>query len=698
MEQLIVDEVKALGGEYISSSPGVVLWRGDLETGYRSCLWSRCASRIFLQIDSFTLRDGDDLYERCLAIDWLHHLDLETTFAIDCTLTNSAAIKHSNYAALRLKDAIVDQFRQKTGQRPSVQKVRPGVRINLHIDKNRALVALDLSGEGLHRRGYRVSSVVAPLKETLAAAIVRLSGYTGQDAQEVVLDPMCGSGTLLIEAALLYGDVAPGLSRPYFGFLGWKQHRQEVWTALVEEAIDREDRGLEKPWPQFIGYDDDPKAVSAARKNIERAGLDDRIQIKLAEVATLNKPAHKGVLLCNPPYGERLLEIEEVGQLYRGLGSILRQRFGGWRLGLFIANADLNDRLGIGWQASYKLHNGPIRCCLYTGEVKDGAETHEQWRFSGDDYQGEGEEFANRLVKNLKRLSPWTKKEAIDCFRLYDADLPEYNLAVDIYHKWIHVQEYAPASSVDSETAMKRFRLALAVIRTVLGVPRERVFIKTRSRQKGKKQYQKQASRRKLYEVRENNVTFLVNFTDYLDTGLFLDHRPMRQRLQREAAGKRFLNLFGYTGSATIAAAAGGAAQTTTVDLSNTYLHWTRLNLARNGYGIFKHTTVKSDCLQWLTECRERFDLIFIDPPTFSNTKKAKLLFDVQRDHKQLLERAMELLDEKGTLYFSTNFRKFSLDTSLTERYEVTPLHRATIPVDFERNSRIHMCWQIGKK
>lgn len=695
LENLVAKEVTSYGGQDITESKGVVSWRGRLESGYRACLWSRFASRIFLQLAQFEAIDEDMLYAGCKGIAWYEHMDIDSSFAVDCTLSGETRITHNRFAALRLKDALVDTFRERTGKRPSVDPDHPEVKIHLHIEGTFAIVSLDLSGESLHRRGYRVDGGLAPLKETLAATLVALSGWLDEDPPPSLLDPMCGTGTLLIEAALMFGDSAPGLSRTSFGFLGWKQHDSELWAILVDEAVAREESGFSRKWPLFLGYDADPKVVASARKNIEKAGLADFIRIKQAELARLHPPSQNGMLLTNLPYGERLSETEEVTQLYRAYGRIVRTRFPAWKTGVFLANPDLTDSFGLKWTKKYRLHNGSIPCRFMVGAAPENGDEPFIWQMQTERID---DEFVNRLRKNYKKFQKWAEKEGISCFRIYDRDLPDYNISVDFYEKWIHVQEYAPPGTVDPTLAKNRLSHALQGIRDLFGIKRERIFIKTRRRQKGNDQYQQRESSGKMYEVREGGCSFLVNFTDYIDTGLFLDHRPVRFRIAKEAGGKRFLNLFGYSGTATVHAAMAGAVATTTVDLSANYLHWTRMNMALNGFADFNHSTVRADCLQWLKESRLNFDLIFVDPPTFSNTKKEKRVFDIQRDHVQLLKLAMARLEPQGLLIFSTNFRKFCLADEIRALFEIKDITHESIPLDFKRNTKIHHCWEMRKK
>ncbi len=699
-ESMTAEEIASFGELVPETGRGVVTWRGPLESGYRACLWSRFASRVLLEISVFSLAAEDAVYQGSRAVDWSEHLDPETTFAVDATVAGDVSREvHSRFTALRVKDAVADWFREACGRRPSVDPARPGVRLHLLIQEERATLSLDLSGDSLHRRGYRLEKTMAPLKENLAAAIVAASGWP-QDAGSTtaLVDPMCGSGTLLIEAALMYGDSAPGLSRSYFGFMGWQGHDRKIWSRLVDEAVAREEAGADREWPVLIGYDADPQAVRAARQNVKKAGLEERIRIERAELARLSPPAPGGTILSNLPFGERLGETEEVAWLYRALGRIARERFAGWRLAVFISNPELTDSFGLSWLEKIRLYNGPLQCRVLVTEVAAEENRVFRWQLAERQPLGEGADFANRLKKNLKKTLKWADKEGISCFRVYDRDLPEYNVSIDLYEKWVHVQEYAPPVSVAPEVAAARFQTVLSEVRETFAIRADRVFIKTRQRQRGKHQYQKRSARKKMMEVREGSCHYLANFTDYLDTGVFLDHRPTRLRIYREAAGKRFLNLFGYTGTATVQAAAGGAAATTTVDLSATYLRWAKMNLALNGFSQVKNRVIAADCLQWLKEEKGEYDLIFLDPPTFSNTKKEQRVFDVQRDHRRLLTLAMARLAENGLLLFSTNFRKFKLDPGLLEQFRVTDITAATIPFDFSRNPNIHRCWEFRSR
>jgi 23S rRNA (guanine2445-N2)-methyltransferase / 23S rRNA (guanine2069-N7)-methyltransferase len=309
--------------------------------------------------------------------------------------------------------------------------------------------------------------------------------------------------------------------------------------------------------------------------------------------------------------------------------------------------------------------------------------------------------FANRLRKNLQRLQPWAQRERIKCFRLYDADMPEYAFAVDIYDadtRHVYVQEYAAPKSVDQEGARERRREVLAVLPAALEVPPPQVHTRVRKPQKGAEQYAKRESLGERFAVEEGGLKFWVNFRDYLDTGLFLDHRLVRGMLRDWAQGADFLNLFCYTGSATVYAAAGGARSTMSVDLSNTYLDWARDNLILNGFSSDGHELHRADCLTWLEQQEPggaRFDLIFLDPPTFSNSKRMEGVLDVQRDHVGMIRRSMKLLRPEGRLVFSTNYTRFKLDAAELADLSVQDITAASIPKDFERHTRIHRCFSL---
>jgi 23S rRNA (guanine2445-N2)-methyltransferase / 23S rRNA (guanine2069-N7)-methyltransferase len=700
IEPLLADELRQIGAEAVKETRAGVTFEGTLATAYRACLWSRLANRILLPLKSFPAASPEALYEGVRTIAWKEHLAPEGTLAVDFT-TSQSAITHSHYGALKVKDAIVDQLREEFGARPSVDTAQPDIRVNVYLLRDEATISLDLSGESLHRRGYRAQTVEAPLKENLAAAILMRAHWPGIAKEGgALVDLMCGSGTLLIEGALIAADAAPGLARQYFGFLNWKQHDAAIWSELIEEAHNRRDAGLEK-LPPIHGYDHDPLAIRSARDNLKRAGLGNLVAVERRELsACAPEEAPTGLVVANPPYGERLGEAGDMPALYAELGAQLKTCFPGWHAAVFTGNSELGKVMGLRATKMHTLYNGAIECKLLHFDITPENIVGERVTKPFEIRPGSSAEmFANRLRKDLQHFGRWARRQEISCYRLYDADLHEYNLAVDVYEsdrRYVHVQEYEAPDTIDPDKARQRLQHALGVIPLVLEIPREQMIFKLRRRQKGGAQYEKLDTTGEFHEVREGPCRFLVNFTDYLDTGLFLDHRATRAMLGELAQGKRFLNLFGYTGSATVHAALGGAVSTTTVDMSYTYLDWARRNLDLNGIKGDKHELIQADVLVWLKENRQRrYGLIFLDPPTFSRSKRMEDTLDIQRDHEALIRDTAALLEPGGMLIFSTNNRRFKIYREALAPLTVEDITRQTIPQDFERDPKIHQCFRI---
>lgn len=682
---------------------------GSLEVAYRACLWSRTASRVLLPLGTFPAATQDQLYEGVASIDWQQHVRPNGTIAIDFG-GSSSGITHTHFGALKTKDAIVDQFRERTGERPSVQLEQPDVRIDVRLDRDRATLSLDLSGDSLHRRAYRARGVAAPLKENLAAAVLLRCGWPAiADQGGELVDPMCGSGTLPIEAALMALDIAPGVLRSYFGFIGWRGHDRALWERLIQEARDRREAAATKK-VTLRGYDADASAVRAAIENVERAKLRGVVHIERRELEQLTRPseAATGLVVTNPPYGERIGEQERLQALYQTLGAKLREHFEGWKAAVLTGNPPLAKAVGINARRTHTLFNGRIECRLLRFDVTPGDYIVERKPPDAAEIRERpgAQMFANRLRKNLKSMQDWARRENVDCYRIYDADMPEYAFAIDQYSngeadRWVVVQEYAPPKTIEPKAARQRRNEALAVIPHELGLAGDRLFIRERRQQKDGTQYEKLDNEREYHIVREQPYRFAVNFTDYLDTGLFLDHRLTRRYVGELARGKRFLNLFAYTGTATVYAAGGGATSSTTVDMSRTYLDWAKRNLALNDLAGPEHGFVQADCLAWLQEQRDksrRWDLMFIDPPTHSRSKRMEQDFDVQRDHVQLLTLAAELLAPGGAIVFSNNYTRFRLDRDGLAAFEIEDIGRRTLPKDFERNPRIHACYVLRRR
>ena len=687
LEELLKTELEGLGAQECQITQGGVHFQGDTQLLYKSLMWSRLASRIMMPLGECSVWSDLDLYLGVQAIDWTSIFTQDATFAVSFGGLNDS-IRNSQYGALKVKDAIVDAFTRKNLPRPNVDRENPDLRINVRLNKETAYISLDLSGDGLHLRGYRDRTGMAPIKENLAAAIVMRSGWVPGTP---MLDPMCGSGTLLIEAAMWATDRAPGLHRSHWGFSGCAQHDETVWQTVKADAQTRARAGLAAYESRFFGSDVDGRVVELARSNARRAGIGELITFEVKDVAQLENPLPKGpygTVISNPPYGERLESEPALIALHSLLGRNMKNLFGGWNLSLFSASPELLSCLQLRAERQFKAKNGPLDCVQKNYHLTES---------TGEAPASLAEDYANRLRKNLKKFQKWAKQEGIECYRLYDADLPEYNVAVDRYADWVVVQEYAPPKTVDANKARQRLFDIIAATIAVLGIAPNKLVLKTRERQKGKNQYQKMNEKGDFMQVSEYNARLWVNLTDYLDTGLFLDHRIARRMLGEMSKGKDFLNLFAYTGSASVPAGVGGARSTTTVDMSRTYLEWAERNLRLNGLTGRPHRLMQADVMSWLRDTDEQFDVIFIDPPTFSNSKRMEDAFDVQRDHLRLMTDLKRLLRKGGTIMFSNNKRGFRMDhDGLAELgLKAQDITQKTQSPDFARNRQIHNCWLI---
>ena len=704
MEQLLSDELLALGAEEVKQTVAAVHFQGELKIAYEACLWSRIANRVLMPLASFRLDTVEDLYEKAVEIPWEEHLLAQNSIAIDFVGT-SKLIDNSMYGAQLLKDSIVDRIRRIEGGRPSVDAKSPDIRIQARLHKGQVTVSLDISGESLHRRGYRTGQGSAPLKENLACAILLRSGWPAIAKQGgALIDPMCGSGTILIEAALMAADIAPALNRETFGFTHWLQHDVSLWESVLADAEERRIQGLENFDLDIRGYDGNSRVLEVTVANIENAGLDEHIRIAHKPLDQFGKAtAETGLLVTNPPYGARMGEVEQLIPLYQKLGVVLQKNFTEWRAAIYTGNLDLARELDLSPSKQYSLFNGSIACKVLVFDNMQSKSEQIAERLSKpapvQPLSEEAKMLFNRLQKNQRRLKGWLKKSSISCYRLYDADIPEYSAAIDIYEKFIYVQEYAAPSTIEERVAKQRFETIKRAVKEFSGNEYKKVYYKERRRQKGDSQYQRlNEETSESIVVNEGRARFEVNLSDYLDTGLFLDHRPVRALLAEMTAGKTLLNLFCYTASATVQAALAGAKSSLSVDMSNTYLDWAQRNFELNSLSSSKHQLLRADCLKWLEEDSQTFDVIFLDPPTFSNSKKMESVLDVQRDHPELIRQAMAKLNPEGTLVFSNNFRKFKLDELTSRQFNCENITQQTLDTDFERNPRIHNVWLITKR
>ena len=711
---LIAEEARKAGAERVRVTPSGVDFEGSLETGYRFCFETRISSRLLmgLFVDDDIISDKE-LEEATAMLPWEEYIDPTKTLKVTCTTQNCRYITNSHYGALKVKDGIVERIREKfNGERPYIEIHEPDLTVHVHIEDTTVKWYVDFSGENLSMRGYRGEQTEALLKEHLAAALIGRSEWrkSVNDGNPLPFyDPFCGSGTIAVEAALMATDTAPGLLRkkPY-PFESLPNFDKEAFDRVVEEAEERRRKAIDERDISIFASDISRTAVEISKAAALKAGVYDFISFSVQDFTKLEKPpVSKGCIVTDPPYGERMT-VRDIDLLYENTGKVLQNVFKGWDATILTGNSELLSNIDMKPDRTNTLFNGGIMCQaahyhIFTDEEREAMmqKALEKKKQRQAEPLTPGAEMAyNRLMKNLKEITPLMKEQGVECYRIYDADMPEYSASIDIYMgKWVVVSEYAAPDTIDPEDAKRRLGELVRATEKATGIDEDFIYVKERSRQKGKGQYTRLAANNKMMVARENGVRFLVNFTDYLDTGIFLDHRPVRMMIQEMAKDKRFLNLFCYTGTATLSAIKGGALSTVSVDASSTYLAWMEENLKLNGYStVFGNLLYKSDVIDWLWDTYDKFDLIFCDPPTFSNSKDRRGSFDVQRDHVKLIDAAAMHLSPGGTLIFSNNYRKFKLDPEVMEKYVVEDITEKTIGDDFKRDMKIHHCYLIRKK
>lgn len=712
---LVAKEAENCGAEEVKITSSGVEFVGELDTGYNFCINSRISSRLLLALYfDDDIISTDELYDATLQLPWEEWISPEKTFQITQTVQKCDWINNTHFAALKVKDAIVDRMKEKfEGQRSSVDIENPDITFHLHISGSSVVWYVDFSGEGLHKRGYRSMQTDAILKEHLASAVLYRSPWykSVQDGNSLpFLDPFCGSGTLAVEAAMIAYDIAPGLIRqiPY-AFEKLPNFDFDTFDKLIDIAIEKQDKATKEKKLQIQAWDIKRECIEISKAAALKAKVFDFIDFKVLDFTKVKAEdvfAKQGCIVTDPPYGIRLKE-GNLYELYAKIGEIITEFFKGWKVSILCGDSELLSHIDMKPDRTNSIYNSNILCQLahyyvYSEEEKDElikrAIERKEKRLS--EPLSPGAEMAyNRLIKNIKEIKPLMEKEGVTCYRIYDADMPEYSASIDIYEgKWIKLSEYAPPKTINEEDSLRRLGELIRATERATGIDMENIYVNQRTQQKGKSQYTKIRNSNKFYICKENDVRFLTNFQDYLDTGIFLDHRPVRKMIQEMSDKKRFLNLFCYTSTATLNAIKGGAISTTSVDASSTYLEWSQENLRLNGYPTeIENFFYKSDVVDFLWDTYDRYDLIFCDPPTFSNSK-ARNSFDIQRDHSRLIDAAMMHLEKKGVMIFSNNFRKFKMDEEVLEKYNVENITEQTIGKDFERDPKIHQCYLIKHK
>lgn len=706
-------ELAGLGIESRIGESGRVYFRGDIAAICTTNLWLRTADRVLIRVAEFDAPDFDALFETVREICWGELIPVDGCFpvtgrSVKSQLSSVPAVQRS------VKRAIVDAMCRDHATQ-TLEEDGADYKVDIALLKDVATVTLDTTGRSLHRRGYRTLISGAPLKETLASAMVLLSFW---DSDKPLLDPFCGSGTIPIEAARIGRNLAPGLSRE-FSFTRWSDSIDAAFADLRSTA---EAASLPVLGERIVASDVDDRILHAARENAIAAGVADDIHFQAKRFSEISSKRRFGCLITNPPYGKRLGDDWQVDELYRSMPDVLRG-FPTWSHYFLTAYPGFESAVGRKADRRRKLYNGRIECTYYqfhgpkpvTGKGKSDTEQGEfehnnlapvkpYVHASGEAAFGElsqkaneqAELFKSRLSKRARHLRRWPSKRGITCFRLYERDVPEIPLVVDRYEDHLHITEYERPHDRDPAQHANWLELMARTAGETLEIAARNVHLKRRQRVRQHGQYEKIEQTGHRVEVHEGGLKFLVNLVDYVDTGLFLDHRVTRSMVRDVAAGKTFLNLFAYTGSFSVYAAAGGARKTVSVDLSSNYLSWARDNMRLNGLDGDQHQYVSHDVGQFIDQHApgEMYDLVVLDPPTYSRSKRTEKDWNVQTDAPELLERLLPLVRKGGVIFFSTNFRRFKFETASLPVSEVHEISKQTVPEDF-RNRRIHRCWRI---
>lgn len=710
LEDLLAEELKDLGADKVRPLQGQVTFSGTLETGLRACVWSHLASRVIAVLARIAAKDSDELYGALSALPWEEHLGSQTSFMVDAHGTN-AQLKNTQFSAERAKDAIVDRIYARHGARPSVDRERPDTVVSLRIRDVRATVGIVLTGaRPLFSRGGQ-SVRQTGIRSDYAAALISMAGWDGL----APLALLTTGEALAVEAALYAENVALGLLRPRFGCEAWKG-----FDAVLAEKLIAEARAARRsPEATLLVLAERSESAARMRRSLRELGLatelrdgafdglgpDVQILIldgswvfadALVQQIALRDRVERILLTCPQTVRAVLFSRQGLAGLL-GVEPLQTRRV---PMGRSDAVMECIEAAAVRLRLR-------VPCKAPDGSVQDVAVSVPA-----------SDQFAARLAKVARERRKWAAREDISCYRVYDADLPDYALAIEIYGSlgdekdgWLSIAEYVPPASVDADLARRRLCDAVAIAPVVLGIDPRHVSLRTRSRGRGGSQYAAEGAEtaHAVHIVDEGGLEFEVDFGRHLDCGIFLDHRitraELREMMKKAPAPKRFLNLFAYTGTASCYAADGGALETTTVDLSRPSLDWAARNMACNGFEGAGHRFVQADVLAWVDEQRHargasRYELIFCDVPTFSNSARMRTSsFDVQRDHAELLIGVSRLLSEEGVCIFSCNLRSFKPDTDALARAGVSleDITARTIPHDFERNPRIHSCFIVRR-
>ncbi|MCX7554174.1 bifunctional 23S rRNA (guanine(2069)-N(7))-methyltransferase RlmK/23S rRNA (guanine(2445)-N(2))-methyltransferase RlmL [Marinicella sp. S1101] len=692
IELLLKDELIQLGTEEVSEGLAGVHATASTATWLNVVMWSRLANRVYLKLASAQCANKKDLYAAIAAIQWSPLCnEIPKTLSIKFNGTNKE-LNNSHFSSQVTKDAICDQLNEAYGFRPKVVSSDGHLSVYARLKYKQLDIYQDITGQSLHQRGYRGVNTLAPLKENLAAAILIRAGWPDLANQNHnLIDPMCGSGTLLTEGWQMACDIAPNARIKSHALFTWHGFNAQLWTKMLMAAEQRAEAGQASFKGQIIGVDHHKDSISQANKNLANLPHTKRISFQYQTLDKFRIPPRNNLIVCNPPYGVRLQKnyLSSWVQLRDWLSAKVNDA----KAAVLTPDEAKGWLLGYRATQSYALLNGAIPIQLRLFEVSnDNKLTLPEGQLFA--LPAAAQMLANRLKKNKNQLQNWLDKNAIEAYRLYDADIPEYAVAIDCYQNHIHIQEYQAPKTIDEKKAALHLNHVMLAVQSVLQPKIEKIHLKTRQKQKDKQQYNKLNEQEDRFVVNEQGRKYLIDLEQYLDTGLFLDHRWLRNHVQKISKNNKVLNLFSYTGAISVAAAHGGAHSVVSVDTSKTYLKWAEENFALNGLRQQQHRFVRSDVMDFLARCSEQFDVIVTDPPTFSNSHSRDEDWSVQKDHAKMIRAAMKLLNKDGVLFFSNNFRKFSLGVDLKQEYNIKNITETSFDPDFI-GSKIHHCYQM---
>lgn len=711
-ESVLASELKELRMRRVRPLKGGVAFFGSYADAYRACLWSRVATRIQLVLARIAAKDAQALYSQTRALPWDQHVRRGATIAVDAHGVNDS-LRNTKFTALKVKDAMCDALRDAWGVRPNVDAKNPDFEVNVALHAQKATLYLNLSGPSLHRRGYREDGVQtgAPLKETLAAGMLMAAGWP-QMAKEggVLVDPMCGSGTLAIEGALMATNRAPGLVRERWGFEGWASHNEDLWSQVMLDALGQVD---DAPDVLVLAGDIDPSALAVARENAQRAGVAPLMRIFEDDAAKLGRHLRgarfagtSGLLATNPPYGERLLSKQDMPRINKTLAQAARALSVGWKMALITPNTSIDTALGRMPHQVLECFNGPIRTFMRIYAIREeSCQECEVVSLAGVQSrvpiaEKNSEQFAARLRKSGKELLRWARKADVSCLRVYDADLPDYALSVDLYlgayedanRRAAVVREHRRPGSVDAQRANRRLADACALVCAVLDVPQDGLVCFP---------WHEEANVRASICVCEAGHQFVPELGAPYQSGLPLWQRGVREMVEREAAGRRFANLFDSSCAATVCAAVGGARTTVTLNAFAHDARWIEQAMAQNGFGGKRHRFVRADARTWIEDqvrSGTQFDLVLCVPPSWLPAQDdAHGEWELGRDGNTLVSLAAKLLAPGGKLVLAYMDKGLGLDVAELERQGlvVTDVCQKTLPYDFARSANEYRCYEI---